>query len=71
LLHELLVQSKKSFGVDTAYAKAITIWHADAMTSADRPLPGEAGFIKRFDKAQSTVLSWAGIEMSRRIILAK
>jgi len=71
LLHQLLIQSKKTFGFDTAYTKAIVTWHTDAMSSADRPLPGEAGFRKRFDKAQSTILSWAEIDMSRKIVLAE
>jgi hypothetical protein len=71
LLHQLLIQSKKIFGFDTAYAKAVATWHAHAMGSADRPLPGETGFSKRFDQAQSMILSWAEIDMSRRIVLAE
>jgi hypothetical protein len=51
--------------------KAIVTWHTDAMSSADRHLPGETGFSKRFDKAQSMILSWAEIDMSRRIVLAE
>ncbi|KAH8586054.1 hypothetical protein B0O99DRAFT_529442 [Bisporella sp. PMI_857] len=71
LLHQLLTQSRKTFGFDTAYTKAIATWYTEAISSADRPLPGEKGFSKRFDKAQSVVLSWAGIDMSRKIVLAK
>lgn len=71
LLYQLLIQSKKTFGSDTAYTKAVVIWHAHAMNSAERPLPGETRFSKRFDRAQSTILSWAGIDMSRRIVLTE
>ncbi|RDW68633.1 hypothetical protein BP5796_09290 [Coleophoma crateriformis] len=69
LLHQLLLQSEKTFGLDTAYTKAIITWHANAERSAGRPLPGETGFSKRFDKAQSVILSWAEIDMSRKIVL--
>lgn len=71
LLHQLLIQSKKTFGLDTTYTKAVVTWHTDAMSSADRPLPGETGFRERFDKAQAVVLSWAEIDMSRKIVLAE
>jgi len=64
LLHQLLIQSKKTFRFDTAYTKAIVTQHTDATSPANRPLLGETGCSKRFDKAQSTILSWAEIEMS-------
>jgi hypothetical protein len=71
LLDQLLIHSKKTFGLDTAYTKAVVTWHTDVMSSADKPLPGEKGFNKRFNKAQSKILSWAGVDVSRGIVLTK
>jgi hypothetical protein len=70
LLHEMMLQTKKTYGTDTIVAKAITKWYSDAMASADKPLPGQAGFYKRFDAAQSKVLLWAEVDVSRRVVLS-
>lgn len=70
LLHELALQSQKIFGADTSYNKAVANWYSDAMGSADKPLPGQRGFPKCFDTAQSKVLLWAETDISRRIVLS-
>lgn len=70
LLHELVLQSEKVFGADTIYSKAVANWYNDAMDSADKPLPGQRGFHKRFNTAQSKVLLWAKAGVNQRIDLS-
>jgi hypothetical protein len=71
LLHELKMQSKKTYGGDASYSKVIANWYSDGMdAAADKPLPGQTGFPKRFNEAQSKLLSWANVDVSRRVVLS-
>lgn len=62
VLDELLVQSRKVYGIDSAYTAAVAKWHAARLPFTVSPGPGEGEFATRFMVAQANVLVWAGID---------
>jgi hypothetical protein len=69
-LHELTACATKIFGARAKYTQAIQAWYSEFMMSADAPHPGTRAFARRFKKAQSKLLLWAGVDESRGIALA-
>ncbi|KAG0645293.1 Histone-lysine N-methyltransferase SMYD3 [Hyphodiscus hymeniophilus] len=70
LLYELALRSKKTFGPDTRFTKAVERWYNEALASAGKPHPGNAGFSRRFNDAQKKFLEWAGVDARRGIVLS-
>ncbi|KAF2799508.1 SET domain-containing protein [Melanomma pulvis-pyrius CBS 109.77] len=68
-LHELVLGATKTFGSGTGYTKAIKGWYSDCLRSDNAPEPGTKAFAKRFKKAQSKLLLWAGVDENRAIVL--
>ncbi len=60
-LHMLLLASRKSFGSDAAYTRAVQKWYDDTLEDTEEPLPGSPGFEGRFGEAHKKLLSWAGV----------
>jgi hypothetical protein len=69
-LHELLLGAIKIFGTRAKYTQAIETWYSDCIRCADAPHPGTRAFARRFKRAQSNLLLWAGVDENRSIILA-
>ncbi|KFY86851.1 hypothetical protein V498_07364 [Pseudogymnoascus sp. VKM F-4517 (FW-2822)] len=71
LLYELVLQSRKTYGTDSACAVALVEKYARARARSswlgpeERPLPGERGFAERFGEAQVAMLGWAGVDGGR------
>ncbi|OBT87641.1 hypothetical protein VE02_02682 [Pseudogymnoascus sp. 03VT05] len=70
ILHEVVVLSRKGYGVDSKYTIALDNWRIDMLKSAEPPLPGEEGFAEKFAEAQVSVLKWAGVDEKRGIVLS-
>lgn len=71
LMHELLLQAKKTYGVDVAYYSALARWYAIQMDAQSGPVPGQKGFTKRFRVAQAKVLGWARVDGSMGVVLSE
>jgi hypothetical protein len=69
-LHELALGAIKMFGARAEYTQAIQTWYSDCIRGADAPHPGTRAFARRFKRAQSKLLLWAGIDENRGIVLA-
>ncbi|KFY40413.1 hypothetical protein V495_05443 [Pseudogymnoascus sp. VKM F-4514 (FW-929)] len=61
--YQLMVEVKKVYGVDTAYATRMTKWHIDLTA-------GNYEFLERFPEAQELILRWAGVGSSKGIELS-
>jgi hypothetical protein len=68
-LYVLLNSATATFGSETAYTRAIHAWYSASLQSAGGPSPGSRAFSKRFEKAQKTLLMWAGVEEQFEIAL--
>lgn len=68
-LYELAHGARKMFGAQTDYVRAIQSWYSDNMQSASPPLPGTRAFARRFQTAQSKLLTWAGMDKNKGIAL--
>jgi hypothetical protein len=71
LMHELLLQARKTYGVDVAYYSALARWYAIQMDATYGPQPGQKGFTKRFRVAQAKVLEWASVDVSMGVVLSE
>ena len=69
-LHELALGATKMFGAKAEYTQAIQTWYSDCIKRADAPHPGTRAFARRFKRAQSNLLLWAGVDENRGIALA-
>ena len=68
-LHELSLDTVKIFGPGAGYTQAIQAWYSDCMSSIDAPKPGTRAFARRFKRAQSKFLLWAGVDENKGIDL--
>lgn len=69
-LHELALGAIKIFGARAKYTQAVQTWYSDCIRCSDAPHPGTRAFARRFKRAQSNLLLWAGVDENRGIVLA-
>jgi hypothetical protein len=68
-LHLLRLGAIKTFGADAPYTKAVELWYQECMRDLKLPGPETGAFFKRFKRAQSQLLLWAGVAENKGISL--
>ncbi|SPQ24006.1 16ce20a4-d59a-4ef4-9f5d-28d34fe9a566 [Thermothielavioides terrestris] len=69
-VYELCREASRAFGGDANYTKGICGMCTALMAKKAGPRPGTKEFREEFDAAQEKLLTWAGIEVAKGVVLS-
>ncbi|AEO67295.1 uncharacterized protein THITE_2144701 [Thermothielavioides terrestris NRRL 8126] len=69
-VYELCREASRAFGGDVNYTKGICGMCTALMAKKAGPRPGTKEFREEFDAAQEKLLTWAGIEVAKGVVLS-